>query len=706
MPLLSRAGCNLGACHGSANGKGNLKLSLRGENPDADFAVITQNRESKRLNVRDPEASFLLRKPAKRTDHEGGMRLDPASEDYRILRDWIAAGAQADSPDTPALTALTVSPPEAVLDDPQQSIQLAVTATFSDGTCRDVTRFAVYQPANLLVDASRTGLISPKRSGETTVMVRFEHLQTAVPLAFLPQRPGFQWNSPPEHNIIDTHVFAKLRRMRILPSDACDDVTYLRRVYFDLAGLLPSRAEAEAFLADGRPDKRARLVDALLERPEFADWWTVKWADLLRLEERVLDATGTTVMHRWIRDSVAYDKPLDVFSRELITSTGSTYESGPANYYRTLREATVRSETTAQIFLGTRLGCAKCHNHPFERWTQDDYYRFAAIFDGMDYLILANDRKDENDKMEFLGEQVIHLVDKRELKDPRTNKEPAPGLLGDGAPPIGSGPDRFAALAAWMTAKEHPLFAKVQANRIWAHLMGKGIVDPVDDFRFTNPPAIPALLDSLAAHLVQNEFRLKPLLRLICASRTYQLSAVPNETNADDEINFSHALVRRLPAEPLLDAIYSALGVEFEAANFPGVPRAAQIPGARFITKSRKPSPAELFLKEFGKPPRNTVCECERSNASSLSQVFTLTSGPGMNQLLRAKDNHLGQLLSRGTAPGAILEDLYWRTLSRPPSAVEAAKLSPLIEAAPDRRAALEDMAWSLLNTKEFLLRR
>lgn len=706
MPLLSRMGCNMGACHGSANGKGNMKLSLRGENPDADFAVLTKNRQSKRLNVSDPDASFLLKKPSKLVDHEGGRRFAPDSEEYRLLRAWIAAGAPQDPDNTPSLTALTVSPPDALIEEPQRSLQLSVTATFSDGSTRDVTRQVIYEPANLLVDAGRGGLITAKRSGESTVMVRFEHIQTPVTLAFLPLRRGFQWSAPPEHNFIDSHLFAKLQRMRILPSELCDDVTYLRRAFFDLIGQPPSREEAEAFLADSSPDKRARLVDALLERPEYAEWWAIKWADLFRVEERVLDATGTTAMHRWIRDSLAADKPMDQFAREIITAQGSTYQNAPANYYRALREATLRSETTAQIFLGTRLACAKCHNHPFERWTQDDYYRFAAVFDGMDYMVLDNRRTDENDKMEFVGEQVVRLVDKRELKDPRTKKEPVPGLLGHGAPTISTGPERFAELAKWLTAKDHPLFAKVQVNRVWAHLMGKGLVDPVDDFRLTNPPSIPVLMDALAQRFVDDGFRLKPLLRLICASRTWQLSAVPNETNADDGINFSHAYVRRLPAEPLLDAIHAALGEPLDLEKFPGARRAGQIAGARFIIKSRKPSAVELFLKEFGKPPRNTACECERSNASSLSQIFTLTSSPAIDRLLRKSDNRPGRLLKEGKLPAEILTDLYWRALSRPPSEAETAKLVSALEQFPDRRAAVEDIAWSLLNSKEFLLRR
>ena len=704
MPLFSKMGCNAGACHGSSNGKGNFKLSLRGENPAADFAELTQNRKSKRLNVDDAEASFLLKKPAKIVEHEGGLRFAPDSEEYRLLRAWIAAGAPADREATPGLTALTVSPAEAVLEG--TTATLRATAAFSDGTMRDVTRWAVMEPSNLLATVNRDGVVTAQRSGETTVIVRFEHLQTPATLAFLPPRGDFSWSAPEPANFIDTHVWAKLQRVRLLPSAVCDDVTFLRRVCFDLAGRPPSRAEAEQFTADSAPDKRARLVDALLARDDYAEWWAVKWADLFRLEERVLDETGTREMHRWIRESLAHDKPMSEFAREIITALGSTYENPPANYYRALREATLRAETTAQIFLGTRLACAKCHNHPFERWTQDDYYRFSAVFDGMDYTVLQNRRRDENDKLEFAGEQVVHLDGKRTLQDPRTKTEPAPGLIGDGVPALSAGPERMAQLAAWMTAAEHPLFAKVQVNRAWSHLMGRGLVDPVDDFRLTNPASIPALLDALAAQFIKDGMKLKPLLRLICNSRTYQLSSVPNATNADDEINFSRATIRRLPAEPLLDALHAALDVELPLENYPDTTRAVSIPGARFITKARKASPAEIFLKEFGKPPRATACDCERSNASSLSQVFTLTSGPGLDQLLRKKENRLGELVHSGKSPPETLTDLYWHTLSRPPAPAELARLVPELEKAPDIRAALEDIMWSLVNSKEFLLRR
>jgi hypothetical protein len=705
MPVLSRMGCNAGACHGSAGGKGNLKLSLRGEDPWGDFLVLTKNRDSKRLNIHDPESSSLLRKPAGLSEHEGGTRFTPDSEEFRLLREWIAAGAPADEPDTPDLMRLTVSPAEWTQEGIAAEVPLQVTAHFSDTTQRDVTRWAVFEPSNLLVQVSREGRVRAQRTGESTVIVRFEHLQTPVPVTFLPQRPGYAWPDTPEHNIIDTHLFAKLRKLRILPSALCDDVTFLRRACFDLTGLPPSAEEAQAFLRDSAPDKRARLVDALLERPQFATWMALKWADLLRVDERILDETGTAAFHTWLRESMAADKPLDQFVRELVSALGSTYQNPPANYYRALRDPVTRSESTAQLFLGTRLGCAKCHNHPFERWTQDDYYRFAAAFDGISYKIVENKRKDENDKMEFVGEQTVELVAKRELKDPRSGKAPEPGFLGSPQTPQG-GEQRLEALAAWMTSPQHPLFAKVLANRLWAHFMGRGLVDPVDDFRLTNPPSNPAILEALTAQLVSGGFRQKNVMRLICNSRAYQLSAEPNDTNADDETNFSRALVRRLPAESVLDAMHAALGLELNDEKFPGLRRAGEIPGARFITKTRKPSDAERFLKEFGKPPRATSCDCERVNASSLSQVFTLTSGPALHEALKKEGNLISKLMENGQSAEAAVEALYWHTLSRGPSAEERGKLSAWIASQPDFRRSLEDVAWSLVNAKEFLLRR
>ncbi len=704
MPLLSKAGCNMGACHGSANGKGNLKLSLRGESPEGDHATLTQNVRSKRLNIDDPASSFLLKKPAALTEHEGGKRFEPDSDDYRTLHDWIAAGAPMDPPGSPVLTSLTVSPPEAVVTDPQRDIQLTVTATFSDGSSRDVTRLAVYEPSNFIPKVTSSGQVLAQKTGETTVVVRFEQFKTPVRLAFLPDRPDFVWSAPEPRNVVDEHVFAKLQRLRTVASPECGDSEFVRRLHLDLTGQPPTRAEAESFVADPSPDKRDRLIDALLERPAFADHWATKWADLLRVEERILDTKGVTAFHGWIRQAVAEDRPLDAFAREIVSSLGSTYDNPPANFYRALREPTQRAEAAAQVFLGTRLGCAKCHNHPFEHWTQDDYYQFSAVFDRIGYTILENKRKDENDKLEFVGEQVLYLSNQPELKDPRSKKFPPSSLLGEKEllPPD---TNHLQSFAEWLTRPENPLFARVQVNRIWYHLTGSGLVDPIDDFRLTNPASNPELLDALTEYFLRHGMQAKPLIRLICQSRTWQFSSTPLPGNADDTLNYSHAIPRRLPAESLLDAIHLVLGVPADFSSYPETATAAAIPGVKFGGRKSRPTDDDRFLKEFGKPPRTTTCSCERTDESSLAQVFTLTSGPGVAEALRSPENTLTPLADPALSPADALTDLYWRTLSRPPSAAETDHLAPLLSDPATRRAALEDIAWSLINTKEFLLR-
>lgn len=704
MPILSKAGCNAGACHGSASGKGKLKLSLRGESPTDDFATLTADRRGRRLNVEAPDSSALLRKPAEVTDHEGGKRFEVESEAYRLLREWIAAGAVDDPAEAPALVALDVTPGGGLFVEPIREVPLTAVARFSDGTTRDVTRWAVYEPSNFVVKVTADGRVRAEKPGDSTVVVRFQHMQTPVTLAFIPDRPALTDATPSPRNLVDDHVFARLRERRLPASPDCGDTVFARRAWLDLTGRLPTAEEARAFVADPAPDKRNRLIDTLLESPAFADHWATKWADLLRVEERLLDVTGVTAFHRWIRQSVADDAPLDAFARAIVTARGSTYQVPPANFYRALRDPTLRAEAVAQVFLGTRLGCAKCHNHPFERWTQDDYWRFSSVFDGLDYTILRNDRRDENDKMEFVGEQVVTLGGKRDLKHPKSQAPLSPALLGDGGrdlPPDES-LDR---LGAWMTRPEHPLFAKVQANRLWSHLMGSGLVDPIDDFRLTNPPSNPALLDALTAYFIANGQRAKPLIRLICQSRTWQLSSTPLPENSEDTLHHSHPSVRRLPAEALLDAIHQALGVPPDFSNYPEVESAAAIPGVRLGAKRSKATEADRFLRDFGRPPRTTVCGCERVNDSSLSQVFTLTSGPGLARLLQTPDNALTPLAAPSADPRQSLETLYWRTVTRPPTQEESDALAPLLADPSSRRTALEDIAWSLINSKEFLLR-
>ncbi|HJT31792.1 MAG TPA: DUF1549 and DUF1553 domain-containing protein [Pirellulales bacterium] len=707
MAVLSKAGCNLGVCHGNQNGKGGFKLSLRGQDPAADLLALTRDQLGRRADPLSPDRSLLLLKPTAQIAHQGGRRFAVGSPEYEIIRRWIASGMPGDRPDAPALERLEVVPVEQVLVEPVDSVQLRVTSVFSDSSRHDVTSLAVYEPAVPIVAVGHDGLVRRLATGETTVLVRYLHLQTPVRLAFVPARPDFSWSDPPEANYIDRHVFAKLRSLRMNPSELASDSVFLRRASLDTLGILPTAEEARDFLADARPDKRIRLIDQLLERPEFADWWALKWADLLRNEEKVLDAKGVANFHHWIRQSIADGKPLDQFARELITARGSTYTNPAANFYRANRDAVTRSEAAAQLFLGVRLQCAKCHNHPFDRWTQQDYYRWASFFARVQYKVLENRRRDENDGHEFDGEQVVWMASSGEVRDPRTDQPMEPCYLGEPTPEFQPEQDRLEELADWLTSPDNPFFARAQANRIWYHLLGRGLVEPIDDFRATNPAVMPELLDELTGDFVAHGFDLRHLVRVMMNSRTYQLSSTVNDTNAEDEANFSHALLRRLSAEQLFDALSQATGVAPHFSGFPAGLRASQLPGVQAMRlHRRRASREDQFLVLFGKPPRLLTCECERSTEPTLGQTFQLVSGPTINDLLSKSDNRIGRLLGESKSDESLLEDLYLSALSRLPTADEQGEITRYVASAADRRAAWEDVLWSLLNAKEFLLRQ
>jgi hypothetical protein len=444
----------------------------------------------------------------------------------------------------------------------------------------------------------------------------------------------------------------------------------------------------------------------LLERPEFADFWALKWSDLLRNEEKTLDRKGVQALHHWLRQSIANGKPLNRMAQELVAARGSTYLNPPANFYRALRDPSIAAETVAQVFLGVRMRCASCHNHPFDRWTQNDYYSLAGFFARVRYKVLENNRRDRLDDHEFDGEQVVWLAREGEVTNPRTGATAPPRFLGT-AKPIERDNDRLEALADWIADPHNPFFARVQANRIWYHLMGRGIVDPIDDFRSTNPPANEPLLDALTSELVDHHFDLRHLVRTIMRSRTYQLSAEPNDTNRDDEANFSHALVRPLQAEQLLDCLAQVTGVPVKFNGYPLGLRAGQLPGVRpFRARDRRPTEGEQFLQVFGKPERLLACECERSGETTLSQAFQLISGPLINELLAQDDNRIGRLLAAGKTNHEIVTELYLAALSRLPTDDELQQTVGYVDQQPDCRAALEDITWGLLNAKEFLLRR
>ena len=703
VPVLSKAGCSLGTCHGNKYGKGGFKLSLRSQDPELDWIALTRDASARRVNNLEPEQSLLLLKPTTQVPHEGGLRFKKDSDEHRVLRQWIVEGCRDDLATAPKLLRIEVSPRQQVLVEPKREVQLGAKAFFADGTTRDITGRAVYEPANNLVKVSHDGLVESDGFGESMVLVRFLGEQMPVRLAFIPARPGFKWSAPRENNYVDREIFTKLRSLRVNPSALGSDTVFLRRAYLDLLGLLPSANEARTFLADARADKRARLVDELLERPEFADFWAQKWGDLMRAEEKTIDRKGVQALQQWTARNLREHRPVDELARDLIAARGSTYQNPPANYYRALRDPITRAEATAQVFLGVRLQCAQCHNHPFDRWSQDDYYDWAGLFARVSYKVLENNRTDNLDSHEFIGEQVVYLAREGSVTNARTGQPSAPRFLG-AKTKLATDADPLRELAVWTTA--NPLFARSQVNRVWFHLMGRGLVDPVDDFRPTNPASHPELLDRLAKDFVAQKFDLRWLIRQVINSRAYQLSSEPNDTNRDDEVNYSHVLLRRLTAEQLLDSQHAALAVPARFNGYPAGMRAGQLPGVGAVRlREKKKSSSDAFLTLFGKPMRLLSTECERSCETTMSQAFNLVSGPEMNELLAAPDNRIQQLISAGRSNLEIATELYWNTLNRAPTQAELLEISARADRAEDKRRVFEDLSWALLNAKEFVFR-
>ncbi|MEO1526541.1 MAG: DUF1549 and DUF1553 domain-containing protein [Planctomycetota bacterium] len=727
MPVLSKAGCNLGTCHGNLNGKGGLKLSLRGQDPEFDHQSMVMAARGRRVDIAAPEKSLFLQKATGAVTHGGGARFTKDSTAHQILVDWIRCGANGPSEQAPALVKLDVTPESAIVAAPLEQLEVQVHATFSDGSRREVTQTACYELSNLNAKVDDDGVVHRTKLGETTLIVRYLQLQRPIPIAFIPSSPDFEWSSPEPNNAIDEHVFAKLKRLRTNPSELCDDGVFVRRAFLDAIGRLPTADEARSFVAEKSPDKRSNLIDQLLARPEFADFWALKWADILRTEEKVLDTEGVTVFHGWIRDSIARGYPLDQFVQDLVTGTGSTFNNPPANYYRANRNPSMRGETTARLFLGIRMECAKCHNHPFDRWTQQDYYQWSNLFSQIDYEIGENKRQDNLDKNEFVGDQKVLVAKKGEVKNPGTGDTVLPKFLGGDVLNEAQRSDRLRSTAQWLTSKDNELFAASQANFIWYQLMGLGVVDPIDDFRLTNPPSNVPLMECLSDHLRENEFDVRSLVRFIMNSRTYQLSAEPNESNRHDAVGYSHAIVRRLPAEVLLDMQSDVLDAPAEFLGYPHSIRAVQLPGATSKLMRRKgPRGGDRFLKTFGKPNRILACDCERSNETTLKQVFVLI-GEGLNDRLDISDNRIARLARSTLSDEELIDELYWTALSRHPNEDElgialrflrepivkrAAGLGELFQSivanpsGNDRVEGLRDVAWALMNAKEFLFRR
>ncbi|MCS6865211.1 MAG: DUF1553 domain-containing protein [Gemmataceae bacterium] len=686
LPVLTRVGCNSGKCHGAASGKDGFRLSLFGYDPEGDHFRITRELGGRRVNLAHPDDCLLLNKATGKVPHTGGQRIEPGSENFQLLVRWLEDGAPKDPPTTARPVGIAVYPKEAVFARPGQAQRMVVRARYSDGTDRDVTRFTVFVGNNdAAATVSEDGIITGNGPGEAFILARFDEFTDGTAVII---RPGTPFTDPqtPTFNYIDTHVHAKLNKLHIIPAPVCSDEVFLRRVFIDLIGLLPTPAERERFLADTDPHKREKLVDSLLEREEFRDIWVMKWAELLQIRTiNGISEKGLRLYDQWLRDKIRSGVTIDAIVRELLPASGGTFENPPVNYFQTETSPQLLAENVAQVFLGTRIQCAQCHNHPFDRWTMDDYYGFAAFFGQIGYKN-AQDPRELTVFNSGVG-KTLHPVGQRPVQ---------PKFLGGPTPEIPPGTDYRQVLADWLTHPDNPQFRRNIANIVWAHFFGKGIVEPVDDVRVSNPPSNPALLDALGSKIAEYRFDVKKLARDICLSRTYQLSTQRNATNDLDERNFSRQTVRRMRAEILLDCINQ---VTETTSRFPGLP-----PGARaiHIPDGRTPN---YFLTTFGRALRTTACSCEVKTNPTLSQALHLLNGDTTNGKI-AEGRVVEKLLAAKKDPVAVAEELYIRCLGRRPNATEAPKIAQRLASAENHQTALEDLFWALLNTNEFIFNR
>ena len=686
LPALSKQSCNSGACHGSPSGKGGFRLSLRAFDSALDKLTLIREDLGRRTNPLNPDESLLLNKPLMRVPHGGGMKLKKTDAAYTVLRQWIAEGCQSDAAEAPRCVKIEVYPPSGrVLKRPAHTQQLCVLAHFTDGTLRDVTELACFSSSDSQVaDVTDGGLVIGHDRGESAIIVRYlEHVESCS-LTFVKDIPGYVWSDPPQHNYIDKLVDAKLRQLQYLPAGVASDEEFLRRIYCDVIGQLPTVEETQAFLSDTSADKRKHLIDRLLDRPEHAKFWALKWGDLLRLTTTQVGASGTFKYHRWVEQAFKKNMPYDQFARELVSATGSTLDNPAANFYRTATDTQDCVESISQIFLGARLQCAKCHNHPFERWTQDNYYGMAAFFNRV-----------ERKKSPRADEMLIYTKRTGEVTQPRTGKQMKPWLPGQGdiEPPADG--DRRDPFVEWLTSRDNTLFAKVEANRIWSFVMGRGIVDPPDDFRDSNPPSNAALLDALAKDFAEHGYDRKQLLRTILNSRTYQADFRAGPFNKDDTKYFTHYQPRLMSAEQLLDAICSVTALPESFAGLPAGTKATQLP-APDLAKHE-------FLKIFGQPERQTVCACERTSDSNLGMAIQFFNGPLIYGKLRDANNRFRKQVAAGKPNDEIIAELYLAAVCRKPTAKELEASLAHIAAKADKVVALEDICWAILNTNEFL---
>ncbi|MCE9606180.1 MAG: DUF1549 and DUF1553 domain-containing protein [Planctomycetia bacterium] len=690
MAVLTKGGCNMGACHGYSLGKNGFKLSLRGSDPELDYPAIVKEMYGRRLDFENPVGSLLVAKPRGDVVHEGGVRFPRGSLQDEILLNWSRQGAPSDLDDPRRVVRVSLMPEKLVLR-PGKSYRLQLTAHYDDGSTRDVTRlgmFAVNNPQFAGVDDE--GRIVAGEVGETAIVARFERTFAATGLIVLSPAANFTPTPVPQDNLIDRAVVEKLNRLRIAPSPAAGDEEFLRRIYLDLIGVQPKPEEIRAFLADAAPKKREATIDALLERPEFVDQWSLKWGDLLQNSRNSVSSNSVFLFREFLRGAVASNMPLDEFVRRILTARGGAIDDPASTYFAISKDTNDTVERATQVFCGVRMLCTRCHSHPLENWTQADYYGLGSFFSQV------TTRPD----VRFPGIQNAKLVQVNfavgSAVNPRTGRPQPPRFLGGAEPELPADVDRRAAYAQWLTSPDNAFFARGMVNRIWSYFFHRGIVDPVDDVRSTNPPINPLLLDALTADFIAHKFDVKHLMRRIVTSATYQRTGAPNESNRHDEQNFSHAVPRRIPAEALLDSLVQATNVPEAFGGAPQGFRAAQLPDANVTSP---------FLNLFGKPQRMEACECERDNGSNMLQALHLINGTGILGRVGNPTGRVAQLAKQLTNDEELVTELYLWSLARRPSDAETKAGTAFIKSYADRRLeAAQDLMWALLNTKDFLL--
>ena len=685
LPIFTKLGCNSGGCHGKSTGQNGFKLSVFSFDPAADYETLLKQSRGRRALTGSPGRSLLLLKATAAVPHGGGKRLVENSRDYKVLYEWIGQGMPYGPNDASRLVSVEIFPTDRIVGFASTQ-QILVSAKYSDGTHRDVSSAATYT-SNFgpVADVDESGLVTTGHvPGEAAITVNYMGQVAALRIQVpRPDRPA-SYPRLDSANPIDKLVWKKLEKMGVLPSPICEDAAFLRRASLDTIGCSPDPATVRTFVADSDPKKRARLIDQLLERDEFADLWALKWADILLVDSDALGKRGAYEFHRWLRKQFDRNRPYDEWVQELVTATGHSAREGPVNYYRALRTPEELARSVSQAFLGVRLECAQCHHHPFEKWGREDFYGVAGFFNGVE-------RKKTSD-----GREVIFHSGLRETRIPVTNQLVTTRPLGSTTPPDLERGDPRLVLARWITSKENPWFAKLAVNRVVKHFLGRGLVDPEDDLRTTNPPTNAELLSFLEQSFIDSGYDLKALIRLLLNSRVYQLTSVPNESNSSDNQNFSRYFVKRLSAEVLLDAISHATGVP-EA--FPGHP-----PGTRAIElwDNRLPS---YFLEIFGRPARNSPCECGRISDPTISQALHLMNAPEIERKISHPKGRVARLVASGASQNHVIEELCLAALGRFPSKVEQQIAQELFAGAPPREAA-EDFLWTLLNSYDFIFVR